>query len=105
MKEFKKEDELNEEKEYLINKLIEIVNNYTDTFKEMLNKLDIDELYLIMDMLEDKEDGIPDRVMNSEYYKNIEIKAYSISKFFNVLINSGIKYEDVMILITKYIVY
>lgn len=94
----KKKDEGPEEKAYLIKLIIELTGNKSVEFKNLLNKMTIEELYMMVDALETKEDDfvIPDRIKKTPMFAVAEAKAYSIAVFFRTLRNGGITYEDTM---------
>lgn len=95
----KKNNEMQEEKDYLLKLIIELTGNNNKEFKNMLNKLSIKELYMITDILEEKEDSelnVPDRIKKMPMFTIAEAKGYSIAIFFKTLRDGGITYEDTL---------
>lgn len=95
----KKNNEIQEEKDYLLKLIIELTGNNSKEFKSMLNKLSIKELYMITDILEEKEDNklnVPDRIKKMPMFTIAETKGYSIAIFFKTLRDGGITYEDTL---------
>ena len=104
---FSKKDETQEEREYLINLILEITDKKNSEFIDLLERMSIEDLYILVDvftsMIENEGLIIPDNVIDNPIFIEAQAKAYSVGVFFNTLIKSGLVYDDALAILNQFL--